>query len=947
MMNTATSCRALRILPYVALAFAYLYTQPASGQNLSGQSSGGLPTHAAVPLHKVSQTDRVVSGSSSLATLPGHLPGWANTANLSPTPVNASSLLRLMVLLRRSTSAQAAFDQLNVDQHNPSSPHFHQAVSPQEQGDLYGPTNHDIAAIKNWAQSEGLTVGALSPDRSILEIRGTLGTVESALRLHFSNYSMSFGIRASPDEEPQIPQSLMPVIAAIGGLTPEDAQPMFTGSKGNYFLTPADFAIIYDLNPVYEAGDTGATVGGKPQHIAILSQTDAALTDIQAYFAGIGSYQPAFNTFFASSGSDPGTVGSEPELDIERVLGTAPGAIVDLVVGNSGPMTSLYDAASYAVNTLHDPVITMSYGNCEYNLGAANELLWSTLWSAAATNMTSVFVSGGDAGADQCDTHGSPTPSNPTMRMPQGQYVNGFASTAYNVAVGGTEFNDTANPGQYWSSTNDPNTKASALGYIPESAWNDPVSTDASGNVTYLVRAGGGGTSMFNARPSWQVGLGVPTGTYRTMPDIAFVASSLHDQYYVCQVAKCTVTGQSNPATFVAFGSSGTSASSPSMAAIAALLNTAAGSPQGNLAPLLYRLAASPATSQIFHDVTLASSDVNSCDLTIPSTCNNSTPGPNSLQGGVVGFAVGPGYDEATGLGSLDVANFIKAAIPPATSVQLTLSGTALALAQSTTITATVTAQAQSLAAPTGTIQFYSDGVALGSPVVLNGNTAISPPTSFSARGTYVITGRYSGDALYLPSTSAPSTVYVAAQVPGLTVSVSPSNISFVSGATSGNSAPVAISGTNDFAGNVALACIISSTAAANQPSCSIAPAAVALGLNGSSNGVVSIASTTAHAFLTPPSTKAKQRSVFVAGIGIFGVLLAFGKRKRQSRFFGACLLFVLTGGLLAVAGCSSGSSVPLRSSAGTYTVTITATGMAAGALAPSSTSTTLSVNIL
>jgi hypothetical protein len=96
------------------------------------------------------------------------------------------------------------------------------------------------------------------------------------------------------------------------------------------------------------------------------------------------------------------------------------------------------------------------------------------------------------------------------------------------------------------------------------------------------------------------------------------------------------------------------------MAGIAALLNTKLGEAQGNLNPTIYKLAAS--TPVAFHDVTLGTSGVTGCSASVPSMCNNSTPGEASLTGGLAGYLVGTGYDQATGLGSLDVANFIAAA---------------------------------------------------------------------------------------------------------------------------------------------------------------------------------------------------------------------------------------------------------------------------------------------
>ena len=105
---------------------------------------------------------------------------------------------------------------------------------------------------------------------------------------------------------------------------------------------------------------------------------------------------------------------------------------------------------------------------------------------------------------------------------------------------------------------------------------------------------------------------------------------------------------------------SGTSAAAPGMAGVAALLDQKLGSKAGNLNPELYTMAVSEPAA--FNQVSVASSGVTNCTVTTPSMCNNSIAGPTGLAGGQAGFQLGAngGYSEATGLGSLDVSQFIN-----------------------------------------------------------------------------------------------------------------------------------------------------------------------------------------------------------------------------------------------------------------------------------------------
>jgi pseudomonalisin len=290
--------------------------------------------------------------------------------------------------------------------------------------------------------------------------------------------------------------------------------------------------------------------------------------------------------------------------------------------------------------------MSVSFGQCEQSAGQASTIYWDSLYSQAAAEGISVFVSSGDSGAAGCDAAFKAPPATQTASP------NYLCASSYVTCVGGTEFNENAEAGSgnYWNATNGVGF-VSATRYIPEGAWNEPA--DSMGN--FQVASGEGGVSAFIATPYWQTGLGVPPGKQgRYTPDVSFSASA-HDGYASCLAAANLDCVANSSGHFSYVVASGTSASTPSMAGIAAMLNQKMGSPQGNLNPGLYSLASlSPAG--VFNDVTVDSSGVSNCRLTLPSLCNNSTPGPSDLQGGLPGYLVGPGYDLATGLGSLNAS---------------------------------------------------------------------------------------------------------------------------------------------------------------------------------------------------------------------------------------------------------------------------------------------------
>jgi subtilase family serine protease len=399
--------------------------------------------------------------------------------------------------------------------------------------------------------------------------------------------------------------------------------------------------------------------------------------------------------------------------------------------------------AEYLVQTTPVPVqvMTISFGECESSAGPSGVAFWDTIFQQAAAEGISSFVSSGDAGASGCDTHGTTPPISPLPNSP-----NYICSSSYVTCVGGTEFNDTSIPSAYWSSSNGTNL-LSALSYIPEGAWNEPLNS----SLETEVDSSGGGVSSIIATPSWQTGTGVPAANAgRYTPDIAF-SSAGHDGYFACFAAagSSCVANSNGSYSFEYFY--GTSAATPSMAGIAALLNQSQGAAQGNLNPQLYQMAVR--VPAVFHDVTVATSGANSCNINTPSMCNNSIPSSTGLTGGQAGYLVTDGYDEVTGLGSLDVQVFIDNYLPGGTTAPtVNVSGTVVTILPGATAenTSTITVTP---------VNGFTGSVTLTAAVTSSPAGAEYPPTlSFDSTSPVSITGVTAGTATLTITTTAATT---------------------------------------------------------------------------------------------------------------------------------------------------------------------------------------------
>jgi large repetitive protein len=373
--------------------------------------------------------------------------------------------------------------------------------------------------------------------------------------------------------------------------------------------------------------------------------------------------------------------------------------------------------------------------------------------------------------------------------------VNGAASTPYNVAVGGTQFADTGKESTYWSAANATDL-SSALGYIPEAAWNsscDPGQAATTTNCAFgntnlsLLASGGGASSVYTPKPSWQTGTGVPADNARDIPDVALAASSGHDQYVYCFSlfgTPCQVSGSNGVTGLTIVG--GTSTSTPAMAGILALVEQKNGAYQGQINYVLYKLAQSNScnsstqtnptaqNSCIFYDVTTGNNSVPCAGAS--QGCSSQTPGTNGLLNGAT---AGAGYDMVTGLGSVNAANlannwknitFLGSQTTLNAAVASAVHGTPL------TLTGTVAASTGT-GTPTGSVAFQTNTTYGNPPDVLAlASGSFAGAISDLPGGQYSLTAHYTGDGTYGASDSAPVafTITPEASTTQLTVNAVP-----------------------------------------------------------------------------------------------------------------------------------------------------------------------------
>lgn len=525
---------------------------------------------------------------------------------------------RMVLVLKPGVEQQKELNRLAAAQQNPHSLEYHRWLSPETFGRRFGVSDSDLAQIVGWLKAHGFAVEPVAPARRVIVFSGSTGQVSALFHTPIHYYNVQGRRHYANAACPELPQALEQVVGGILSLNDFRARPLhhpaariahkasaplFADDAGNHYLAPVDFSAIYDTGPLY-----ANSVDGTGQSIAIVGRTNISLPDVETFrsTSGLRANDPVI----VVNGVDPGIVSEDEEteavLDVEWSGATAPGASVLLVVSAS---TNASDgvalSAQYIVDQNLAGIVSLSFGSCEQNLGTAANQFWDGLWQQAALQGMTVLVASGDGGVAGCDPDSAAAAVNPPG-------VNGLCSSTASTCVGGTEFSDGATQGTYWTAA------GLATGYIPETAWNESASVGGTD-----LWATGGGPSTIYAKPDWQSGPGVPSDGWRDVPDVALSAAS-HDGY---------LTYMNGSLWAVA----GTSAAAPSFAGLMALAAQQTGSRLGNVNSNLYGLASGHTGGAIFHDVTAG---------------DNSVPG-------LTGYSAGPGYDLATGLGSVDAAQLV------------------------------------------------------------------------------------------------------------------------------------------------------------------------------------------------------------------------------------------------------------------------------------------------
>ena len=753
---------------------------------LPAQTPGVSATQNVIPRRVLSAVD-----ARDRVALPRVARAWVSKAIDQGAVPGQTAASHMLLLLQRSPQQEQALEEYLGDLQSPSSPRYHHWLTPAQFGQAYGVNADDVASVSSWLQSEGLTIDMVSPARNLIEFSGTVSQLQQAFQTQIHRLTLGTESEVTAVSAVQVPRALAPVIRGLVNLDGAHAHKLYqAGPTGKYdsashsiqpdftvfdnttpllFVDPSDAATIYDtpnaaLNPNFH----GTSLDGAGVTVGVVGDSNVNLDLVANYrqsFLGETAANQNLPTIVVD-GNDPGQTGDEIEswLDLEILGGIAPKAKIYYYASQDADLTfGLQNAITRAVNDNLVSILSISYGGCEAQQGTAGNAYFNNIYEQAAAQGITVTVSSGDSGSANCD------PANSAAAV-NGLAVNALASTPYNIAVGGTDYDVL---GGSFSTYVDDTTSGVAPyyltvhGYIPEEPWNNStqVNTSLANNLPLLsqgqtnIVASGGGASSIYPKPAFQTAL-TPQDGFRDLPDVSFLgANGLYGASWV--LCERTIGGDdcqndngqfTDASTFHGVG--GTSAATPAFAGMLALLEQSVGSRLGQANNVLYQLAASK-YSVVMHDITTGNNSV-FCSQGFADCGSNSF---------LNGWDAVTGYDEASGLGSVDVAQMVSnwnsvALTPTTTALTIDGSASAVTVSHGTNLNFQI---AVSPTAVTGDASLVANNPAVGGLLTVPLTSgAGSVAYNGLPGGQYTVYARYGGDTADAGSSSTPISVNIA-----------------------------------------------------------------------------------------------------------------------------------------------------------------------------------------
>jgi hypothetical protein len=470
--------------------------------------------------------------------LHGHVP--AVVAQLQPVG-NLSGSQRLRLAIGLPLRNQTMLTELLQRIYNPASPDYHHYLTPEQFAKMFGPTEQDYQAVVTFAKTHGLTVTGTHPNRTLLDVDGSVADIEKAMHVTMRVYKHPTEARTfyAPDVEPSL--DLAVPVLHINGLDnyflPKPLLHKMSASQATPALGSGHSG-SYMGNDFRAAYAPGVTLTGAGQSVGLMEFCSGFYqSDINAYEAEANLPNvPVVTVLLDGYDGGPGNNNDEVSLDIEMAISMAPG-LTSVVVYEEGYNSLAVDVLSRMAEDNWVKQLGSSWGFPIYD----NE---DQIFQQFAAQGQSFFCASGDSGA-YCGP------------------INSSAEDPYITIVGGTTL-----------------TTGSDGSWVSETTWPDS----------------GGGISTVYPIPWWQQGVNMSDNkgstTMRNIPDVAMVA---------CNIFVIYGNGHESSS----FGGTSCAVPLwAAFTALVNQQTAACGGPVGFINPAVYAIGGGTNYTSCFHDIT-------------------------------------------------------------------------------------------------------------------------------------------------------------------------------------------------------------------------------------------------------------------------------------------------------------------------------------------------------
>lgn len=512
---------------------------------------------------------------------------------------------------------QTQLDNLLKQQHDPKSPQYKKWISPSDFLKRFGPASSDLSRVRSSLKSRGFIV--TRSNAHSVHVKGSVSAVSNTFGASVYKRMDKGKMHFMAGNGLRLPQELAGVNMRVVGLETMTPRHVMSekaalrvdnryGAVGPLWFD--DLKQAYDY-PAYGQKSNHTGLDGTGVNVAILMSDLIFAPDVPAAFghekftAITGKPAPSVTTVPIDGGGvvfGPGSF--EASLDVQQVLGGAPGSNVTLVSIPDLSNAHVLDGYTYIVDSNQYDIVNSSFGGCEQEyLPAWNngtdytyilQQLHDVFAQGSAQGITFVASSGDQAGV-MCPSpdYGNPGAS-PT-------FVRGVSTPADDpdvTAVGGGNLIT--------------NSSATTLdsSYVRESAYGDPrapydiygLGQDVSGGYW---GAGGGVSGVFK-KPLYQALTKTGSSKWRTLPDVGMEVGGLGFSGDGCEALSCSTDDTS---VLTAYGTGvgggfyetiGTSVSSPEFVGALALFEQQIGGRNHRVGNVNYYLYAAGDLQTLF-----------------------------------------------------------------------------------------------------------------------------------------------------------------------------------------------------------------------------------------------------------------------------------------------------------------------------------------------------------